>query len=169
MKRFITLLPLLITMLLTTDVNAQVLKKKAFKEAVTIRLYVNDATESAAIEGFTEFINKTSWTVQPSSTPTEVNVGQRVDTMLTDTGSLFDFMMGEFRGQLLFYADKDGSDRIYIAVSGYASTLSWGGSEKAQMQKGGKDTNWTQRALFKQMNKHLSDFPNVEMMMYSDE
>ncbi|MGB6035903.1 MAG: hypothetical protein WBG42_06515 [Cryomorphaceae bacterium] len=169
MKQLPTTLTFLILIFLIAGVNAQVLERKAFKEATTIRLYVNDATESAALERFTEFINKTSWTVQSSSIPTEVNKGQRVDTLMTDTGSLFDFMMGEFRGQLIFYVDRDSSDNIYVGVSGYSSALSWGGSDKAQMRKGGQGANWTQRAMFKQVDKHLSDFSDVDSMMYSNE
>lgn len=152
------------------SLHAQTLEKKAFKEASTIRLYVNDTTESAAIDRFTAFVNQTSWTVQPSSTPTEeVNSGQMIDTLQTDVGSLFDFMMGEFQGQLIFYADRDSADKLYIAVSGYASNVSWGGSAKSKMKKGGKGTNWSQRALFKQLNKHLSDYPEVNTILYSSE
>ncbi|MCA1761758.1 MAG: hypothetical protein ABR574_07775 [Cryomorphaceae bacterium] len=169
MKRLITTLPLLITIFLTNDLHAQVLKKKAFKDASTIRLYVTDLNEDAAIERFTEFINKTKWTVQPSLKLDDVNSAQRDDTMFTDVGSLFDFMMGEFQGQLKFYADRDSSNKIYIAVSGYASALSWGGSGQAQMKKRGSDTNWSQRAMFKQVDKHLSDFSDVDMIRYSDE
>lgn len=170
MKIVLTTLTLIIPLFWANAVNAQVLEKKAFNDARTIRLYVNDATESEAIVRFTEFINKTSWTVQPSSNQAEeVNAGHRVDTIRTNAGSLFDFMMGEFQGQLEFYADRDSSNKIYIAVSGYASTLSWGGSDKAKMKKGGGNANWSQRAMFKQVNKHLRGFPDVNLIMYSDE
>ncbi|NEN25829.1 hypothetical protein G3O08_20270 [Cryomorpha ignava] len=170
MKQLITTLAILLTLSLSNALQAQMLEKKAFKEASTIRLYVTDATESAAVSRFTEFINKTSWTVQPSSKPIEeAKAGQSVNTMLTDTGSLFDFMMGEFRGQLQFYADTDSSNKIYIGVSGYTSTVTWGGSDKAKMKKGGPDTNWSQRAMFKQMDKHLSNFSGLDLVLYSDE
>jgi hypothetical protein len=170
MKRIISTLTLIITLFLAYVGHAQDLKEKVFNDAQTIRLYVNDATESEAINRFTAFINKTSWTVQPSYKQNEdVLVEQGVDTLRTDTGSLFDFMMGEFKGQLEFYADRDSSNRIYIAVSGYASTSSWGGSEKSKMKKAGADTHWSQRAMFKQVNKHLSSYPNVNLKLYTSE
>lgn len=170
MKRLITTLTLFLTLFLSNALQAQTLEKKPFKEATTIRLYVTDATESAAVARFTAFINKTSWTVQPASNPIEeVNDSQSADTIFTDTGALFDVMMGEFRGQLQFYADTDSSDKIYIGVSGYASTFMWGGTDKAKMKKGGPGTNWTQRAMFKQVAKHLSNFHGVDLVLYSDE
>lgn len=170
MYQLITTLTILLTLFLSNAVKAQVLEKKPFKDATTIRLYVTDATESAAIARFTAFINKTSWTVQsPTKVTKDPNAGLGVDTLRTDVGSLFDFMMGEFQGQLVFYADRDVSDKLYIAISGYASALSWGGSHKSKMKKGGKDSNWPQRALFKQLDSHLSDYPNAKQIMYSDE
>lgn len=170
MKRIISTLTLLITLFLAYAGHAQVVEQKVFNDARTIRLYVNDATESEAINRFIAFINKTSWTVQPSSKQNVVgHVEQGVDTLRTDTGSLFDVMMGEFQGQLEFYAYRDTSNKIYIAVSGYASTSIWGGSEKSKMQKGGQDTNWSQRAMFKQVNKHLSGYPNVNLKLYTSE
>lgn len=170
MKPSITILTLVISLFLADALHAQVLEKKAFKDATTIRFYVNDPTESAAISRFTEFINKTSWTVQsPPQMTEEMSAGHGVDTLRTDVGSLFDVMMGEFHGQLEFYADRDSTNKIYIGVSGYASALSWGGSDKAQMKKKGPDTNWSQRAMFKQVDKHLSNFKGVDLVLYSDE
>ena len=140
MKRFISTLILFISLFWVNNLDAQVIEKKPFKEASTIRLYVNDATESEAIDRFTAFINKTSWTVQPTLN-TAADADRRVDTLQTDVGSLFDFMMGEFQGQLIFYVERDSSDKMYVAVSGYTSTVTWGGSDRAKMQKGGQDTN----------------------------
>lgn len=170
MKTLKHTLTILFLLVLVNVVKAQVLEKKAFKEATTIRLYVSDATKNAAIARFTDFINKTSWTVQPTENGTAVgDTSQSVDTIRTDTGSLFDVMMGEFQGQLVFYADRDSSDKLYIAVSGYASTTSWGGSDKLKMKKGGENSNWSQRAMFKQMNKHLLSYSGVNQRLYSDE
>lgn len=176
-------------MFFANTAHSQHLAKKVFKDAKTIRLYVNDATPTAAVERFTRFINKTAWTVEtPTTKRTEINTNQNdntgvqdlaqpissletsqsVDTIMTDTGTLHDFMMGAYQGELKFYADSDNSDKLYIAVSAYVSSTSWGGFNNLKMKKGGKDSNWAQRAMFKQLNNHLLSYPEVNQIMYSD-
>src|SRR5690606_16415373 len=101
MKALITTSTLFIALLLTHAGRAQVIERYAFKEATTIRLYVSDSTESAAIARFTDFINKTSWTVQTVAKRDEREQAGRSPalaqptpqkTMQTDLGSLFDVM-----------------------------------------------------------------------------
>ncbi|NCA86870.1 MAG: hypothetical protein EOM83_15100 [Clostridia bacterium] len=191
MRIHIYILSVLITIFFVESASAQVLSRSEFKNASTIRLYVNDSTKNVAIARFAGFINKTGFTVsvpqtennetknnqvnktgKPETIPPKLFLrsSQNGDTIMTNTATLYDFMMGDFEGKLKFYAGKDGSDQLYIAVSGYVSNSALGGNfYNLKMKKGGKDSNWAQRAMFKQLNNHLLSYPEVNVIMYSDQ
>jgi len=171
--------------------KSQDLNKKAFKEAKTIRLYVNDTSKHEAIVRFARYINETGFQalIPESNLKSETNEendelskptfiqskkalgsAQTGDTISTNTATLYDIMMGDFDGMLKFYPAKDNSSNIYIAVTGYVSNSAFGGNFKnLQMQKGGKGANWAQKALFKQLNNHILKYTGVNKILYSDE
>jgi hypothetical protein len=171
MRIFFYLISVLIFAFAFMNVNSQNLDKSTLKTAKTIRLYVNDSTKNAAIERFVAFINKTGFVASmPQKSDLKMNTRFNGDTISTNPATLYDFMMGDYQAVLKFYPARDYSDKLYIAVSGYVSNNALGGNfADLKMQKGGKDSNWAQRALFNDLNKHLSGYTGVNNIMYSDE
>lgn len=188
----------LATVLLLTfivdNIYSQNLEKKEFKKAKTIRLYVKDSTKQESIVRFVEYINKTGFHASIINTKkketknnyksentfqlNQINNEPELllknnitgDTIITNIASLYDVMMGEYTARLKFYATKDNNDNLYIAVTGYVSSNAFGIKFiDLKMQKGGKDSNWAQRDLFKSLNKYLLNYTNVKYIMYSTE
>ena len=187
MKLYI--LALLISVHMSEIAQAQKTSTKAFSEAKLIRVYVTDSTKNEALIRFAKFIDKTGFTAYiPDDTSdqekenqnNDINVPKLVtpkqtggssqvgDTIVTDKATLYDAMWGDFEGRLKFYPALDEGDKIYIAITGFASNSHFGGSfSDLQMQKAG-NANWAQKTLFKQLNKHIGEYTNVTNIVYSD-
>ena len=187
-------LTILISIFTFNNIHSQNLEKKEFKKANTIRLYVNDSTKQGALERFVDYINKTgfqasiikprkkklnknfkngdSFQLNQLNNEPELLLNSSItgDTIITNLATLVDVMMGEYTARLKFYATKDNTDKLYIAITGYVSSNAFGiYFVDLKMQKGGKDSNWAQRDLFKGLNKYLLNYTNLDYITYSAE
>ncbi|MBS2213613.1 hypothetical protein KEM09_19550 [Carboxylicivirga mesophila] len=192
MKKILCIL--LVSGLFCGTSKAQKIERKAFKDAKVIRLYVGDSSKDEALVRFAKFINNTGFTAHipgkedepepektskkqsPASINTKLVLDDRTsgsrqigDTIHTSMATLYDLMWGDFGGRLKFYSAKDKENNIYVAVTGFAYNAVFGGNfDNMQMQKGGKTANWAQKTLFKQIDKYVSAYPNVQRILYAD-
>ncbi len=171
--------------------NSQVLKQNAFKGSKTIRIYVKETSKIDALTRFASYINDTGFeafipgTKTKEETKSESNdvfqpklaqikqaggSRQTGDTIFTNLATLYDTMMGDYTGRLKFYPSYDENDNVYIEVTGFVSNSDMGGTfHNLQMQNAGKGANWAQKSLFKQVQKHLLKYPDVNRILYSDQ
>ena len=177
---------LLVFTLASSVVKAQKVQSKAFKEARYIRIYVEDSSEEKALIRFSKFIDKTGFISyvpeegeisnesqdnsnagvnDPNHLNSPVMIG---DTIYTDWAVLYDFMFGDFDGQLKFYPMQDDKG-LCIVVTGFVGNNNLGGNFLGlQMQKGG-NANWAQKTFFKQIDKHVKTYTQVKEILYSDQ
>ncbi len=188
MKLYI--LTLLIIFSIFEQTQAQKIDKKAFKDAKFIRLYVTDSSKREALIRFAKFIDNTGFTACiPEKTKDKENNQKKLntgiikpnvnlkqtdgsslvgDTIKTNFATLYDAMWGDFVARLTFYPETDDKDNLYIVITGFVSNSNFGGNfNNLQMQKGG-NANWAQKALFRQVNKHIEEYTNVTLKLYSD-
>ncbi|NOR86057.1 MAG: hypothetical protein GQ527_00465 [Bacteroidales bacterium] len=168
----------------------QELSKKELKLTNTIRVYVNDTSKKEALNRFVAYLAKHDFPTnelyiqnnavisntkpEPKTNKARLmnierenkNLNKFSNSIVTNRVELKNIMWGHFSVYLEVYAVKDEYG-IYLTITGYASTGSWGiDNSNRRMQKGGNDSKWTQKDLYKRVSKLITKYEGVNEVFY---